>query len=107
MLKMFETGDVDNAADVIASSYLDHQGLGGEPLQGPKGFAQVVDAARKAFPDLQIAVLGQVSDEYNIAAVLKWTYSSEAGTTTRHTLEWLTVRGGQAVEHRGAHIQSR
>ena len=107
MLEMFETGDTDRVPDVIASEYLDHQGLGGDPLRGPEGFVQVVAAVQEAFPDLEITVIGQVSDSHHIAAVLEWTTSSEGGTTTRRTLEWLTVRDGQAIEHRGARLRSR
>ena len=107
MVEMFETGDIDNAADVIASSYLDHQGLGGEPLHGSEGFAQVVDVVQLAFPELRISLLGHVGDEHNIAALLEWTYSCEAGTTTRRTLEWLMVRDGQATEHRGVSVDTQ
>lgn len=106
MLEMFESGDASQAPNVIANHYLDHQGLDGRPLHGSDGFAQVVKVVQSAFPELRIAVLGQVSDEHHIAAVLEWTYSSDAGLKTRQTLEWLKVSGGLAFEHRGANINS-
>lgn len=104
MLEMFESGDASQAPHVIAGDYLDHQGLDGSPLHGPGGFAEVVEVVQSAFPELRISVLGHVSTEHHIAAVLEWTYSSEADLKTRQTLEWLTVSGGRAIEHRGASI---
>ncbi len=107
MLEMFESGDASKAPSVIASDYFDHQGLGGRPLHGPRGFAQVVEVVQGAFPELRIAILSHVSDERHIAAVLEWAYSSEAGLTTRQTLEWLTISDGRAIEHRGSAVDTR
>ena len=52
-------------------------------------------------------MLSQVSDEYHIAAVLEWTYSSGANLTIRQTLEWRLTSDGQAIERPGAHIHPR
>ena len=104
MLEMFESGDASQAPDIVASDYLDHQGLDGHPLHGPGGFSQVVEVVQSVYPELRIAVLGHVCDECHIAALLEWAYSSDAGTTTRQTLEWIRISEGRAIEHRGTQI---
>lgn len=46
MVDAFVTGDLSQVSQLVADHYLDHQGIGGRPLVGVDGFAQVVEAAR-------------------------------------------------------------
>ena len=107
---MFESGDASGAADVFASDYADHQGLGGEPLRGPDGFARVVAAARN--PDrsasLEITLEDVVADDEGVAARLRWRELRHDGIEVRReTIELLRVRDGKFVEHWGAEAWRR
>jgi hypothetical protein len=48
MVAMFSSVDLTGVNGVVSSPYHDHQGLAGEPVHGPEGFAAVVAAAGRA-----------------------------------------------------------
>lgn len=55
-VEMFGTGDLTEVSQLISASYVDHQGLGGNPMCGTEGFSQVVTATCNALPNLQIVI---------------------------------------------------
>jgi predicted ester cyclase len=105
MLAMFETGDISDVHEVVASDYLDHQGLD-TPLVGPDGFMRVVGTVQSVCPQLRIEVEDEVSEGDRVAARLRWTFRGEAGQLVqRRTIELLRVEHGRAAEHWGAKVQ--
>jgi predicted SnoaL-like aldol condensation-catalyzing enzyme len=108
MVAAFTTGDTHDCHEYISASYMDHQGRGGLPLQGPAGFQQVVRAAhRNTTPHLLIEDV--IANETRAVARIHWRFASpgQAETVERETIEIIRVEGGQAVEHWGAEAWSR
>ncbi len=82
--------------------YLDHQGLGGEPIHGPAGFATVVAAARRRYDRLDVVVEDLITGPDRAAARLLWSGIQPSGEVVRReTLEIIRVDEGMAVEHWG------
>src|SRR5688572_19752942 len=88
MVRMFSTGDLSRLRETIHAEYLDHQGLGGEPVQGPDGFASVVAAARSSYKELTVTVADLIEANDRAAARLKWEGTRLSGEqVARETLE--------------------
>jgi len=102
MVMMFSTGDLTGIGATVARDYVDHQGLGGEPIHGAEGFAQVVAAARAAYRALEVTVEDLVVAEDRAAARLSWRGTRPSGEVVeRETLEIVRVQEGKAIEHWG------
>jgi len=54
MVAMFTSGDLADLEATVHPDYLDHQGLHGESIHGPAGFATVVAAARSGYNNLDV-----------------------------------------------------
>ena len=96
----------------IGPNYIDHQGLEGEELLGPTGFAQVVTIARLFHPDFRV-IIDHISEDSNtVTAQLTWfepTESSDTGSEAdpvnqRVTKETIRLANGFEVEHWGEKI---
>lgn len=72
MVSMFSTGDLSDLRETVHPDYLDHQGLRGQPIHGPSGFAAVVAAARTGFTTLDVTVEDLIAGEDRAAARLQW-----------------------------------
>ena len=102
MVDVFKTGRFDDVEMIVDSGYLDHQGLGGQPLLGPSGFKSVVSAARSGFDSLNVIVEDLIETEDQAVARLRWKGARKSGESEeRETVEWIRVRGEVAVEHWG------
>ena len=101
MVVMFSTGDVSDVEETVHPNYLDHQGLHGESIQGPAGFASVVAAARLGFEALDVTVEDLITGRDRAAARLQWSGVLPGGKVTRQTLEIVRIENGMAVEHWG------
>ena len=102
MVDVFKTGRFDDVEMIVDSGYLDHQGLGGQPLRGPSGFKSVVSAARSGFDSLDVIVEDLIESEDQAVARLRWKGARKSGESEeRETVEWIRVRGETAVEHWG------
>ena len=106
MVDFFNTGDLSELASVVATDYVDHQGVGQGELLGPAGFTSVVDLSRTRHPHLdvevdELTVVGEV-----VVAKLTWTEPAGSGerTTYRETIEVVRFAEGLAVEHWGARL---
>jgi hypothetical protein len=102
MVDVFNTGRVERVEMIVDPGYLDHQGLGGQPLWGPSGFKTVVSAARSSFDSLDVIVENLIESEDQAVARLRWREAGKSGENDeRETIEWIRVRGELAVEHWG------
>jgi predicted SnoaL-like aldol condensation-catalyzing enzyme len=104
MVKMFSTGDVSGVASIVHDEYLDHQGLGGNPIHGPEGFATVVLAARTNAAHLDVEIADVIADGDRVVLRLRWSRrDSDGHHSVRETIEILRFENDLAVEHWGAH----
>jgi predicted SnoaL-like aldol condensation-catalyzing enzyme len=103
MVAMFSSGDVSAVQAVVHPDYFDHQGLGGEPVHGPSGFARVVAAARSSYARLEVTFQDVIADGDRAAARLQWHGTRLDGDVVRReTIEIIRTEQGRAVEHWGA-----
>ncbi len=107
MVKFFNTGDLSELTSVVATDYVDHQGVGQGPLLGVDGFAGVVRLSRERHPELSVDVdeLHDIGDV--VVAKLNWSEPSPgtaANVTYRRTIEVVRFTEGLAVEHWGARL---
>lgn len=102
MVAMFKTGDVRDLEAVLHPDYLDHQGLGGQPLRGRDGFTTVVTAARRGCAVLDVTVEDLIEQADRAAARLRWVCVRATGESAeRTTLEMVRIQDGLAIEHWG------
>jgi len=102
MIAMFSTGDMTGLEMTVAPDYLDHQGLGGEPIHGAHGFAEVVAAARAGHVTLDVTIEDLIVADGSAAARLRWRARRPSGELVeRETLEIVRIEDGRAVEHWG------
>lgn len=107
MVKFFNTGDLSELTSVVATDYVDHQGVGQGPLLGADGFAGVVRLSRDRHPELSVDIdeLHVVGDV--VVAKLNWsepTPSEGDYATYRRTIEVVRFAEGLAVEHWGTRL---
>lgn len=103
MVTMFSSGDVSAVQAVVHPDYFDHQGLGGEPVHGPLGFATVVAAARSSYARLEVTLEDLIGAGDRAAARLQWHGTRlEGDVVRRETIEIIRIEQGKAVEHWGA-----
>ena len=103
IVDMFVTGDLAEVHSIIASDYLDHQGLGGVEIGGPHGFRQVVGAARTGLPNLQVIIEDLIAEGDKVVVRLRWHSTAPGGKVIdRETIDILRFVNAQAVEHWGA-----
>ena len=97
------SGDVSKVKEVVHQNYFDHQGLGGEPVRGPSGFAKVVAAARSRYASLEVTLQDLILADDRAAARLQW-YGTrlDGDVVRRETIEIIRIEQGKAVEHWGA-----
>ncbi len=104
MVEMFATGDVSGVASVVHAEYLDHQGLGGDPMHGPQGFTTVVMAARTNAARLDVEIADIIAGGDRVVLRLRWSRRDvDARHSVRETIEILRFQDNLAVEHWGAH----
>lgn len=101
IVEIFNTGDLDAVPSVVAAEYEDHQGLGDIEIRGPGGFQELVTAVRRSGEHVEIEDLVAQGDR--VAARLSWHRSTEAGRTSRETIDILRIADGRAIEHWGTH----
>lgn len=107
MVDFFNTGDLSELASVVATDYVDHQGVGQGPLLGADGFAGVVQLSRERHPELSVDIdeLHVVGDVVVTKLIWSEPRSGEVGFHTyRRTMEVVRFAGGLAVEHWGARL---
>ncbi len=98
MVSMFATGDVARVAEVVDTSYVDHQGK----IRGPGGFEEVVAAARSVYEALEVVVDDLIEGDDRVAVRLRWLGTRPSGEIDeRETLDIVRVVNGRAVEHWG------
>jgi ketosteroid isomerase-like protein len=102
MVEVFDTGAVDRVSEFVHVDYLDHQGLGGEPIRGAAGFSLVVRTARSGYEALRVTIEDLIEEGDRVAARLRWFGTRASGEAVeRETLEIIHVRDGMATEHWG------
>jgi hypothetical protein len=102
MVEVFGTGATDDVEAIVASDYLDHQGLDNESVRGPFGFRTVVTAARTGYVVFDVIIEDLIEQDDRCAARLRWRGTRLSGESVeRETLEFVRVRNGMAVEHWG------
>ncbi len=102
MVAMFSNGDLTGLEATVAPGYLDHQGLGGEPIRGTAGFATVVAAARGGCRALDVTIEDLIAADDRAAARLRWRCTRPSGEVVeRETLEIVRISDGKALEHWG------
>jgi len=105
MVGIFASGDPSGAAEVVASDYLDHQGLGAGPLRGVEGFAHVVRTNRSAYESQSITIEDLFEARDRAVARIRWRGRSHRGEhIDRQTIDIVRVADGRAVEHWGARV---
>ncbi len=106
MVESFDTGDVSGVGSFVAHSYIDHQGLGGQQMNGPEGFRHVVEVARRSFRDLDVNIQDLIANGDRVAARLLWVGTRKADdvVVTRETIDIVKVQQGKAVEHWGQRL---
>ena len=107
IVKAFSTGDLSGVRELVASDYLDHQGLRSEAIRGQEGFTEVVNYARRGFgPDLEVEVADLIASDDRVAVRLLWHIRREgADNVARETIDIIRFRDGRAVEHWGAPVE--
>ena len=102
IVEIFDRGAFDLIPLLIASEYVDHQGLGEREIRGPDGFREVVEAARRD-EGVHVTVEDLVADEEKAAVRLRWYGVNQAGVVvTRETLDMLRFADGRLIEHWGS-----
>lgn len=101
MVTMFSTGDLSDIEETVHPDYLDHQGLHGQAIRGPAGFASVVAAARAEFATLDVTVEDLIAERGRAAARLQWSGLRPEGQVRRQTVEIIRIEDGMAIEHWG------
>ena len=103
MVEAFDRGDVSDVESFVGAGYVDHQGIGGEEIRGPKGFRRVVELARSSFADLSVSIEDLLADGDRVAVRLRWVGSQKSDGTVvkRETIDIVAVKSGKAVEHWG------
>jgi hypothetical protein len=105
IVEVFATGNASRVAEVVASDYLDHQGLDGHEIHGPEGFRKVV-AAVHSLQDVHVSIEDIVAARDRAAVRLRWRGADGAGREViRETLDLLRFEEGLLVEHWGAEIE--
>ena len=102
MVAMFDTGDMSTLDETVHPDYLDHQGLGGEPIRGRSGFATVVAAARSGYAELSVVTADLIAQDDRASARLLWSGILTSGKRVdRQTIEIVHVEDRKAIEHSG------
>ena len=110
MVNMFSTGDLSTVESLVSLNYVDHQGIGGSKIYGPKGFAHVVTLFRQARPRLRVTIETLTANGNHVEAKLIWCDpGSKAGPDSwcayeKRTIEIVRFANGQAVEHWGRKV---
>ncbi len=105
MVGMFASGDPSGAAEVVASDYLDHQGIDGRPLKGVEGFAHVIHTNHAAYETQSVTVEDLFEAGDRAVARIRWRGRNRLGDDVdRQTIDIVRVTDGRAVEHWGAHV---
>ena len=96
MVAMFTSGDVSMVQASCIRNYFDHQGLGGEPVRGPSGFAKVVAAARSSHAGLEVSIQDLLVADDRAAARLQWHGTRLDGDVVRReTIEIIRIDHGK------------
>jgi SnoaL-like polyketide cyclase len=105
MVEAFCTGDTSTVREFVSAEYVDHQGLGGEPMCGADGFAHVVTVARGGYRSLDVSVVSAETTTTTVEGRLAWHGERRDGSrVSRETVETLRVVEGKAIEHWGRHL---
>jgi len=105
MVQMFDAGDVEGAASIVSSEYVDHQGIGTGDLIGVEGFRQVVRVARSGVVSLDVVTEDLIADDDRVAARLWWQGTRANGEQEdRETIDIVRVADGLAIEHWGSRL---
>jgi hypothetical protein len=105
MVRAFCTGDTSTVREFVSFEYVDHQGLGGEPVHGAEGFAHVVTVARSGYRSLEVSVVSAETTATTVEGRLAWHGERRDGSRSgRETVETLRDVDGKAVEHWGRHL---
>jgi steroid delta-isomerase-like uncharacterized protein len=67
----FDTGDLDELADVVAADAVDHDPYNPFAEEGREGLKKVIGMYRQAFPDLSLTVEDQIAEGDKV--VTRWT----------------------------------
>lgn len=103
MVAIFASGDPSDAAAVVAEEYLDHQGLGAEPIRGIDGFALVVRTNHTTYKHQEISIEDLFGVDDRAVARIRWRGQRHDGAVVdRETIDIIRVADGRAVEHWGA-----
>jgi steroid delta-isomerase-like uncharacterized protein len=71
VFEAFDTGDVDNLSDVVASDAVDHDPYNPHASEGIEGLKKQIAMYRDAFPDLRMTVEDQIAEGDKV--VTRWT----------------------------------
>lgn len=105
IVEMFATGDLSDVNSVIATRYIDHQGLRRFHIRGPEGFSRVVRAARSAFEGIRIDIEDLIAEGDRVAVRLRWHGNQSDGKKIdRETIDIVRFAKGRAVEHWGIQL---
>jgi predicted SnoaL-like aldol condensation-catalyzing enzyme len=109
LVEMFATGDLDDVDSVVATNYLDHQGLGDTEIRGPDGFRRLVTAVHdRRNASVRVSIEDLIAEEDRAAARLRWLHTGADGyAVERETIDIIRCLDGQAVEHWGAEVSVR
>lgn len=103
IVAIFNTGELSEVDFLFSSEYLDHQKPPWLDVTGPEEFRQIVLAARKSLPQLQVTIEDMLAENDTVALRLHWRSTPPAGKTIdRETLDILRYVNGKVVEHWGA-----
>jgi len=106
MLSCFATGDLRRVPEVVSPLYYDHQPAGRARPHGAELFCDVVRAARRSLPQLDIEIVAvQVIGADQAQSRARWHWTDESGRRrVRATVDRIRVQHGQVVEHWGREV---
>ena len=104
MVKMFDADDVEAAASIVLSEYVDHQGVATGDIIGVECFREVVRIPRSSFVSSDVVIEDLIADDDRVAARLLWQGQRANGEQeARETIDIVRVASVRTADGSSTH----